>query len=723
MLKFVLDPAALPPQPSKKRKPNASGPRKTSPAWDHFTKLPESEVADPTSACNYCSKRKRKEDKGKKNKKEGRRKEKETEIKVDIIKPESSLEDDHDEEEFDVDSPRSNVVASLQQDPDDNDSGSIDGSETEEDTEFSHSDEEDIRTTGGAKSEDSVDLSSFDLHLQHNLSKEEIDNLKGLKFSWDVPVIGVSNCKWTGTGENILKDFNINSYPGLKEKLYEHWMDVSKTSGGKDINSPKQQMFFSLCSSYRDILHCNKRPFYLKGLEDTSIMDAYIMHSLNHVFKTRDCVKKNDAKLAKLEEGADSERFRDQGFTRPKVLILLPLASIAYRVVKRLIQLTPSAYKVNVEHMDRFSDKFGGEEHKGNKDDQEAENAYPQKSSKPDDFELLFGGNNEDDFMIGIKFTRKAIKLFSDFHTSDFIIASPLCLSNKIEEVGSNTEKDLDFLSSIEVLIIDHADVIAMQNWDHVHTVIEHLNRLPSKQPRTDVMRIRPWYLDEQARFYRQTIILGFYSNPDINASFNHQCFNYEGKVKLLCEYKGVIHKVLPKIQQVYVRFNIDSIVEADDNRFDYFVKKVFPRIKDSDQGGIMIFASSYFEFIRIRNFLKSQNASFCLLGEYTTQKDISRARLWFFEGKRKIMLYTERSHFYHRYKIRGVKNLIMYSLPERKELYPEIVNALDASRSENMPSTVLFSRLDKFRLERIVGTTPAKTMVTSEKPVFVFCE
>jgi hypothetical protein len=33
------------------------------------------------------------------------------------------------------------------------------------------------------------------------------------------------------------------------------------------------------------------------------------------------------------------------------------------------------------------------------------------------------------------------------------------------------------------------------QNWDHVHTVIEHLNRLPSKQPRTDVMRIRPWYI------------------------------------------------------------------------------------------------------------------------------------------------------------------------------------------------------------------------------------
>ncbi|KAL5141102.1 U3 small nucleolar RNA-associated protein 25 [Glycine soja] len=317
-------------------------------------------------------------------------------------------------------------------------------------------------------------------------------------------------------------------------------------------------------------------------------------------------------------------------------------------------------------------------------------------------------------------FSRKTIKLFSDFHTSDIIIASALCLVNKIEEAGSNKEKDVDFLSSIEVLIIDHADVISMQNWSHVHTVIEHLNRLPSKQLGTDVMRIRPWYLDDHARFYRQTIILGLYSNPDVNASFNHQCLNYEGKVKLISEYKGVLHKVVPEIRQIYERFNVDSIVEADDARFDYFVKKVFPRIKDLDQGGTMLFTNSYFEFIRIRNFLKSQNASFCLLGEYTTQSDISRARLWFYEGKRKIMVYTERSHFYHRYKIRGVQNLIIYSLPERKEFYPEIVNMLDGS--DNMTCTVLFSYLDKLRLERIVGTTPAKRMVAAEKGVFVFC-
>lgn len=570
---------------------------------------------------------------------------------------------------------------------------------------------------------------SFNSHLAYIIAKEELDNVLKKKLKYKVlPSINILNCKWERTQEYSLED--LSKYPdyGLKLKLYKHWLDLFKTSGGNDFHSSKQILFFSLCNSYQDILHSNKKPFYLKGLEeDSSTMDAYVMHALNHIFRTRSIVKKNDAKLAKLQDIAKEEilsggGFLDHGFTRPKVLILLPLASIALRVVRRFIQLTPSSHKVNVEHLDRFSNDFGA----GSKEDSEDKSVVhddqksKSESSKPSDFQVLFGGNNNDHFMIGIKFTRGSIKLYSDFYSSDMIVASPLGLITKIGEAEVEKEKDVDYLSSIEVLIIDHADIIAMQNWSHVNTVVEQLNRLPSKQHGTDVMRIRPWYLDGHAQFYRQTIILASYLNPDINALFNHHCVNYQGKVKSVCEHKGILPKVLLQVRQIYERFNAASVVDADDARLEFFAKKVFPKIKDSIQGGIMLFISSYFEFVRLRNFLKSQNASFCLLGEYTMQSDISRARVWFFEGRRKIMLYTERAHFYHRYKIRGIQNLIIYSLPERKEFYPEIVNMLEGSH--NMTCTVLFSRFDQFRLERIVGAASARRMVTSKKEIFAFC-
>ncbi|KAK4797770.1 hypothetical protein SAY86_030096 [Trapa natans] len=598
------------------------------------------------------------------------------------------------------------------------------GAESENDNEAIDSDGEDLleghSTTNGAGTDY---MSSLNAHLGHNLSKAEVDDLsnKKWKYIWEVPAVDMSNSKWSGTGECFMKDDGMNYVYGLKPSLYKHWLDSHKTSGGSDFQMSKEMAFLSICESYRDILHCNKRPFYHKGhREDSSIMDGYIMHSLNHIFRSGVLVTKNDEKIAKLEEPGHEEllfndSFRDHGFTRPKVLILLPLRSIALRVIKRLIQLTPSNRKVNVEHMDRFTDDFGSGEAEENE-----VTALSKKSSKPSDYHALFDGNNDDHFMIGIKFTRRSIRLYSDFYTSDMIVASPLGLITKFGEAEVEKEKDVDYLSSIEVLIVDHADVIVMQNWSHVETVVQKLNRLPSKQHGTDIMRIRHWYLDGHARFYRQSIFLGYYINQEINALFNRQFVNYKGKVKLVCDYKGVLPKVILQVKQIYERFDTKSVEEVNRARFEYFAQKVFPKIHDSVQGGIMVLVSSYFEFVPVRNFLKSQNASFCQLGDHTKQSDISRSRVWFFEGKRKMMLYTERAHFYHRYKIRGIKNLIIYSLPERKEFYPEILNMLDESGS--MTCTVMFSRYDQLRLERIVGSSAAKRMITSDKGVFVFC-
>ena len=77
--------------------------------------------------------------------------------------------------------------------------------------------------------------------------------------------------------------------------------------------------------------------------------------------------------------------------------------------------------------------------------------------------------------------------------------------------------------------------------------------------------------------------------------------------------------------------------------------RQVWPRIKEAGTSGLLIFAASYFEFVRLRGFLKEQRASLAVNSEYTDSSNVMRARTRFRLGERKILLYTERAHFYFR--------------------------------------------------------------------------
>lgn len=100
---------------------------------------------------------------------------------------------------------------------------------------------------------------------------------------------------------------------------------------------------------------------------------------------------------------------------------------------------------------------------------------------------------------LGIRITRGQIKLFADPMQSDIIIASPVGLATRLAEDAAAATADAaggsdgrggkkgagkgaaaggsssssgaaDFLSSIEICVIERADVMLMQNWQHVVT-------------------------------------------------------------------------------------------------------------------------------------------------------------------------------------------------------------------------------------------------------------
>jgi U3 small nucleolar RNA-associated protein 25 len=87
-------------------------------------------------------------------------------------------------------------------------------------------------------------------------------------------------------------------------------------------------------------------------------------------------------------------------------------------------------------------------------------------------------------------------------------------------------------------------------------------------------------------------------------------------------------------------------------------------------------------------------------------------------------MLYTERLHFFHRYKIRGIRNIVFYGLPTYSNFYTEMLNLLEEAGGASQPvsSVALYSRSEALELERIVGSNRSSKMLQSDKSTHLFC-
>ncbi|KAL1922449.1 uncharacterized protein VTP21DRAFT_9988 [Calcarisporiella thermophila] len=493
----------------------------------------------------------------------------------------------------------------------------------------------------------------------------------------------------------------------IKKRLQESWKKANADlvqDSASNFFTPLQNELFQHINQYRDIIYSNRTHKMASALRN-----IYALHAVNHIFKTRDRVLKNNQRIARAQaEDKDIEEVRDQGFTRPKVLILLPFRNAAVELMKTLIALSGSEQQ---EQKSRFFNEYGI--------DPEDEKMDP---NKPEDYIANFAGNIDDHFRIGVKFTRKTMKLYSEFYSADMIIASPLGLRTIIGTEGEK-KRDFDFLSSIELVILDQCDSFLMQNWDHVEHIFELLNLVPKDAHGCDFSRVKSWYLDGRAKYLRQTLIFSDYLAPEINALFNKHCKNVAGKLKIRKLYTGTIADVIPQLQQIFTRIDCPSIADEPDIRFKHFIEKVLPSLRNSAiaQKHTMIFVPSYFDYVRLRNYFEDNAYSYAAICEYSSNSDVSRARSRFFHGQKSFLLYTERFHFFRRYNIRGVHHVVFYALPEHPQFYSEIVNFVTLNPSEeSFTCSALFSKYDMLRLERVVGTQRARRMCAG-KNVFMF--
>ena len=469
---------------------------------------------------------------------------------------------------------------------------------------------------------------------------------------------------------------------------------------------------------------------------DEELIESLVFHICAHVVRSRDVVVKHNARLKRkllekkyslaaasvADEGTNEEvkakkkknkikgsdfenevevgaAYHDQGFTRPRVLILTPFRGSALKFVKAIKKCLGKTSTIS--QWDKFEEEFEGED----------EDATEEKSvlrSRTDDWNYIFRGQNvDDDFKFGLQINPgqgkgngadkgSYVRLFSDFFLSDIIIASPLGL-----RLVSENKMKYDYLSSLEMILIHQADVLYMQNWEHVDFMLSKCNKLPEHDSGTDFSRIRPYFLEEHGKYHRQLIVMSAFNDPKIQGFIREYGHSRAGNVRLKKNWReGILANVSAKIRQTFhIIPTITSFSNDEDMRFRFFKDKILKHLLRIGQKHTLIIAPSYLSFVRLRNEFIRQEVDAAFISEYSRDSEISRGRSRFFQGHKSMLLYSGRSHFFRRYMIRGALHVIFYSLPEYPQFYSEIVNLIGSGVPEETKNlngsscTVLMSK------------------------------
>ncbi|NXE36092.1 DIEXF factor, partial [Ptilorrhoa leucosticta] len=597
----------------------------------------------------------------------------------------------------------------------------------EEFTDVKHESEFSLETNfmeeeSGDCNADKRDGNPFKQHMDKELDDREMEKMSTLPKT-------SSQSQWPRLGQLIFsstlekhKTFKADKEVDVKQlhlhkPLESTWPKVNKPFLSS-VDKPRDSSFtllqrelFCIMNSYRDLFY-PERNALTNGEE---IRHAYCLHALNHVLKANAQVLSNNAKRRDRKPGSDTDDYRDQGLTRPKVLMIVPFRECALRIVHIFISLLEvnDKKKIDVSNKKRFKGEFGSDPEE-----------KPPNLKRPEDYEAVFAGNIDDHFRIGVAILQKSMRLYAPFYSSDIIIASPLGIRTVIGAEGEK-KRDFDFLSSIEILIIDQADIYLMQNWEHVLHLMKHINLLPLDSHGVDFSRVRMLNLNNWSKYYRQTLLFSALQDPQINSVFNKHCFNYGGQVAIRnVPLTGSISHVVVQLPHVFRRLEAESVTSVIDARFQFFIDKVLPEYRDAIMSHTLIYVPSYFDYVRLRNYFKKEDLNFTHICEYTKKAAVCRARRFFLKGEKQFLLFTERFHFYKRYTIKGIRNLIFYELPTYSHFYSEICNMLKATDSgvdATWTCTVLYSKYDAQKLAAVVGIDRTAQMLQSKKNVHLF--
>ena len=151
------------------------------------------------------------------------------------------------------------------------------------------------------------------------------------------------------------------------------------------------------------------------------------------------------------------------------------------------------------------------------------------------------------------------------------------------------------------------------------------------------------WAAEGKSKFYRQTILLSHIPNRLFNVFMLEHGHNYQGRVELNSKQPSPeLSNIVQPVAQLFHRLDGADMTQRADKRHKQLRKIVHDLVK-AKLTHIMIYIPSYFDFIKIRNFMNTIKAKFVSIHEYVEPNEIKKGRKLFEQGEFSFMLFTGR--------------------------------------------------------------------------------
>ncbi|ETW36521.1 hypothetical protein PFTANZ_02784 [Plasmodium falciparum Tanzania (2000708)] len=556
---------------------------------------------------------------------------------------------------------------------------------------------------------------------------------------------------------------NVHKHKKKKKKIFR---DISKIIEHVELKS-----YFHYINSYVDILYTNKNVLNSHLINLLNVV--HILNHLKKKRKRRKYIKKKLEKMEKSQNVQQEnielkEEFCDESFARPKILILCPFRYNAKEYVDLICNLIkPSETKNKNRFVLEYDIAINERKH--------MKEIYTKKRRTLDYINIYQGNNDDCFRLgIKILEGDKKIHLYSPFCDSDILICSPLGLDiiikeskendssqeqnegedNMIYDENSSDDYDMnnennnltndmrkdknikkkkknkhynnnnnnnnnnkkklyeyDFLSSIEILLIDQIDIILMQNLLTLKNVLKFINKPLLRWGSANINRIPKYVINGFLKNYRQTIISS--SIIDTNfISLIHSSINYRSFLKLFIKNddKSILLDLRNSlnINQYFKKIECDNILNIEESILNFFSTNVMDILTNIKQ--LIIFIPTYIEYLRIHELLKKNDISFKGVNEYTNEKKILQIRKLFKYKRINILLVTGRLIYYERCTFKGANHIIFFSPPKFVFMYSELIKNL--SKDPNSSSICYYTKYHTYELERIVGQARTKQLI-----------